>query len=134
MEQKQNVGPEGQGTEVRREGVRRDCGCASKQAQQSGGTPVAMPGTPTRTDLVSMTEREVLIYQAGQCFGAAQALRQAAEAVNKLSQTLNAQAGKQAEAGNQLLDQALGKGPSPRKGTLGHRVLKAVTALAGAED
>jgi hypothetical protein len=134
MEQKPSVDTESQGAEVRREGVRRDCGCASKQTQPAGGASVAVPGTPTRTDPVSLTERELLIYQAGQSFGAAQALRQAAEAVNKLAHTLNAQAAKQQEVGNQLLDQALGKGPNPKRPPLCQRVLKAVNALAGAED
>jgi len=87
---------------------------------------------------VNLSPRELLIYQAGQAFGAAQALRQVAEQVNKLSQTVNGQATAQAQAGQKLLDQALAMVPKApagsADGTLGRRVLKAVGALVGADD
>lgn len=84
---------------------------------------------------VKLSDRELTIYQAGQCFGAAQALRQAAEAANNLSQRLNEQAGKQVAEGQRLLDQAFGKtGQEKQGGRLGRRVLKAVGALVGHDD
>jgi len=99
---------------------------------------VAVQDTPARSDAVNLSPRELLIYQAGQSFGAAQALRQVAEQVNKLSQTIAAQANQQAEHGNRLLDQALAMAPKTSGGqpgpALGRRVLKAVGALVGADD
>jgi len=96
------------------------------------------PAQPSQEQAVQLTERELMIYQAGQSFGAAQALRQVAEQVNKLSQTINGQANAQAAAGQELLDRALGK-PAKTQGDragakLGHRIVKAVGALVGADD
>lgn len=96
---------------------------------------MAVSGVSSDSALVSLTEREQLLYQAGQCFGAAAALRQAAEAVNGISQRMAQQAQQQAEAGHRLLDQALGKdqpSSSGRAGAeLGRRVVKAARALLG---
>jgi hypothetical protein len=88
-------------------------------------------------ETVQLTERELLIYQAGQSFGAAQALRQAAEMLNEWSQKLNVQAQNQAAAGQGFLDRALEKKPgaisaSGQAGArLAQRVAKAVNALVG---
>lgn len=86
-------------------------------------------------ETVQLTERELLIYQAGQCFGAAQALRQAAEMMNDTSQKIALQAQNQGAAGQSLLDRALKKpemSPSARAGErAAHRVVNAVRALLG---
>lgn len=95
---------------------------------------MAVQDTPSTAGPVNLTPRELLIYQAGQSFGAAQALRQVAEQQNKLSQQVNAQAAKQAQAGQELLDRALAMDPKAQKPGVGRRVLKAVGALVGADD
>jgi len=96
------------------------------------------PGSSVREaqETVQLTERELLIYQAGQCFGAASALQQVAKTINDLSQKINAQAGAQQAEGQKLLDRALGKDlpPGAKAGTkLANRVLKAIGALVGDE-
>lgn len=135
METKAGLGTQGAGETVRGKGVQRGCGCGPKQEGQQGSPPVAVSGVSSDSAVVSLTEREQLLYQAGQCFGAAAALRQAAEAVNGISQRMAQQAQQQAEAGHRLLDQALGKdqpSSSGRAGAeLGRRVVKAVRALLG---
>jgi hypothetical protein len=100
-----------------------------------------MPGTSTlpsrEPETVQLTEREMLIYQAGQSFGAAQALRQVAELLNEQSQKLNLQAQNQGAAGQGFLDRALEKKPSSISASgqagarLAQRVVKAVNALVG---
>lgn len=94
-----------------------------------------MPAREAET--VQLTERELLIYQAGQSFGAAQALRQAAEMLNEWSQKLNLQAQNQGAAGQGFLDRALEKKPGQMSASgqagarLAQRVVKAVNALVG---
>lgn len=121
--------------------VQGDCGCASPKEDVKGGGSVAMPQSSAlpngQGETVQLTERELLIYQAGQSFGAAQALRQAAEMLNEWSQKLNLQAQNQAAAGQGFLDRALEKKPgaisaSGQAGArLAQRVAKAVNALVG---
>jgi len=119
-----------------------DCGCASSEANVARGGSVEMPQSSALpvgqgTERIQLTERELLIYQAGQSFGAAQALRQAAEMLNEWSQKLNQQAQVQANAGQDFLDQALSKkqaelSPSGRAGAkLANRVVKVIDALVG---
>lgn len=89
-------------------------------------------------DPVRLTPRELLIYQAGQAFGATQALRQVAEQLNKLSQTVNSQATLQAQSGQKSLDRALSidleKPSRLTVSKLVRRVSKAVGALVGKDD
>jgi len=137
-EQRQ-AGPQGVPAQVRAQGLQGDCGCPPNKADPKGGAPVAVSDTPSNAGSVNLSERELLIYQAGQAFGAAQALRQSAEAVNGLSQKLNANATQQAKAGQELLDRALGiqapKGQATATGArLGTRVVRAAAALLGADD
>jgi hypothetical protein len=88
-------------------------------------------------ETVQLTERELLIYQAGQSFGAAQALRQVAEMLNEHSQKLALQAQNQSSTGQALLDRALEQKPSHMSASgqagarLAQRVVKAVNALVG---
>jgi hypothetical protein len=88
-------------------------------------------------ETVQLTERELLIYQAGQSFGAAQALRQIAEMLNEQAQKIALQAQNQATAGQSFLDRALEKKPSQMSASgqagvrLAQRVVKAVNALVG---
>lgn len=99
------------------------CGCTSKPQD----TPNAEP--------VNLSQRELLIYQAGLSFGAAQALRQAAEQVAKLSQTIAAQANAQAAHGQEQLDKALALEQNPGKiSPLANRAAKVFNALLGVDD
>lgn len=100
-----------------------DCGCQDQKQ------PAAEPavGTP-----VELTAREIEIYQAGQCFGASQTLRQIAEQLNQLSQKLNSNAKLQAEAGQKFIDRALQNPPKASAGGKARRRLaNAIEALLG---
>lgn len=120
--------------------VQGDCGCSSAEANVTGSGSVAMPQTSALpngqgTETVQLTERELLIYKAGQSFGAAQTLRQTAEMLNEWSQKLNLQAQNQANAGQAFLDRALEKKPMSLSGRAGaklaNRVVNAIGALVG---
>lgn len=120
--------------------VQGDCGCSSPEKNIKGGGSVEVPRPSTLpngqgTETVQLTERELLIYQAGQSFGAAQALRQTAEMLNEWSQKLNVQAQSQAAAGQSFLDRALEKKPMSPSGQAGaklaNRIVKAIGALTG---
>jgi len=126
---------------VRGSRVQGDCGCSPPKEDIKGGGSVAMPQSSAlpvgQGETVQLTERELLIYQAGQSFGAAQALRQAAEMLNEWSQKLNIQAQNQGAAGQGFLDRALEKKPAPLSvsgqagARIANRVVKAVGALLG---
>jgi hypothetical protein len=118
-----------------------DCGCTSSKEDVNRSGSAVMPKSSAlpneQGETVQLTERELLIYQAGQSFGAAQALRQAAEMLNEWSQKLNLQAQNQATAGQRFLDRALEKklGAVSVSGQVGvrlaQRVVKVVNALVG---
>lgn len=106
----------------------KDCGCNKMKTQD----------TPARTDSVNLTARELEIYNAGQSFGAAQALRQSAEALSQMALKFSGQADKQKQAGDELLDRALAKPVETKAPTsdppgvkLGRRVANAIGALLG---
>lgn len=121
--------------------VSGDCGCSSQPKDAKGVSPVEVPGAsgvpPREAETVQLTEREMLIYQAGQSFGAAQALRQVAELLNEQAQKIALQAQNQGAAGQGFLDRALEKKPGSMSASgqagarLAKRVVKAVSALVG---
>ena len=108
--------------------TKKDCGCKKMKNQD----------TPSRTDSVNLTARELEIYNAGQSFGAAQALRQSAESLSQLALKFSGQADKQKQAGDELLDRALAKPTEtklsvsdPKGVKLSQRVVRAIGALLG---
>lgn len=74
--------------------------------KQPGRAPVAVPGSPPTGQVVTMTEREIWLFQAGQAYGQAEVYKRAGKFLAGLAQQYEAAAVARDKLGNELTTKA----------------------------